>query len=141
MLVGARSMVPHGNHCARAWWDFHSDTVGQGFNRVELRSDHNHSRPLLSLILLALERVCASFICSNAFVRRIVKPMLIATIDKKGRSRTVIHDVPANEILDALAEYGIMDYMLPTSMGGLVDLDEWMVEFIAQRRAIEMEAI
>lgn len=65
----------------------------------------------------------------------------MATMDKAGRARTVIHDVPEKGILEALAEYGIAKHILPTIMGGDVDLDVWIPQFIAKRRAIEMEEI
>lgn len=77
----------------------------------------------------------------NAFVRRVIKPVLVATLSKEGRARTLIHDVPENEILDLLTNYGIRREMLPTSMGGTVDLDKWLLSWIAYRRAIEMEEI
>jgi hypothetical protein len=62
-------------------------------------------------------------------------------MDKAARCRTLYHDVPASEILGVLADYGILKDMLPTSMGGTIDLDAWQKEWIARRRAIEMEEI
>lgn len=58
---------------------------------------------------------------------------------KTTRSRTLFHDVPESEILDVLAEYGILKNMLPTEMGGTVVLNqrEWM----ANRWAIEIEEL
>ena len=79
--------------------------------------------------------------CASVFERKVVGPILMASMGRDGRSRTMIHDVPESEILEALAEYGIVKDMLPTTMGGTIDLDEWLSEFIAQRRAIEMEEI
>lgn len=79
--------------------------------------------------------------CANKFLRRVVQPVMKATLDKVGRARTVIHDVPESEILDVLAEYGILKDMLPTPMGGTIHLDTWLPVWIAQRRAIEMEEI
>jgi len=78
---------------------------------------------------------------SNKFVRKVVKPVLYAAMDKAARSRTLIHDVPENEMLDVLACYGIQKDTLPTGMGGPVDLDAWSSLWVAQRRAIEMEEI
>jgi len=52
----------------------------------------------------------------------------------------VIHDgVPESEIVDALSQYGILQHMLPTEMGGTLQLD--LSEWIAYRRSVEMEAI
>jgi hypothetical protein len=50
-----------------------------------------------------------------------------------------VHDVSENEIVHALSEYGISREMLPTEMGGTVELNP--TEWIAQRRAAEMEEI
>lgn len=79
--------------------------------------------------------------CCNAIIRKVVKPVLSATLDKAGRSRTLIHDVPDNQLLATLAEYGISKEILPTAVGGDVDLDTWLPIWIAQRRALEMEEI
>jgi hypothetical protein len=62
-------------------------------------------------------------------------------VDKTGRYRTLIHDVPENEILATFAEYGISKEVLPTEVGGDVDVDTWLSTWIAQRRALEMEEI
>ena len=62
-------------------------------------------------------------------------------IRKPGPAHCLIHDVPENEILGALSEYGISKEILPTMMGGGVDLDVWLPTWIAQRRALEMEEI
>jgi len=79
--------------------------------------------------------------CANKFLRRIIKPVINATLNRDGRSRTLIHDVPESEILSVLAEYGILNHMLPTYMGGTVDLDPWLSTWVDHRRAIEMEEI
>lgn len=79
--------------------------------------------------------------CSNTFMRRVVKPLLLATMGKAGRCRHTTHDVPKNGMFETMNEFGIEREMLPTSVGGTVDLDKWLPVFIAQRRAIEMEEL
>lgn len=76
---------------------------------------------------------------SPSIVFRIIKPILNAMTDRRGRSRMVIHDVPENTLLEALSGYGIMKNMLPTEMGGTVQPNQ--AEWIASRRAAEMEEI
>jgi len=65
--------------------------------------------------------------------------VLFALTNKQVRSRVVFHDVPESDIVDSVAEYGILRDMLPTLMGGTVELN--MSEWIANRRAIEMEEL
>lgn len=65
--------------------------------------------------------------------------IMMALKTKTTRSRTVFHDVPQDEILEVLSNYGILPCMLPTQMGGSVVLNQR--EWIAQRWAIEMEEI
>lgn len=64
-----------------------------------------------------------------------------AMMDKEGRARTLIHDVPESEILATLSEFGITKDNVPTTMGGSIDLDTWLPLWIGRRRAIEMEEI
>jgi hypothetical protein len=59
--------------------------------------------------------------------------------DKRSRSRTKFHDVPESEIVESLANYGILHSMLPTAMGGTVQFSQ--SQWIAQRRAAEMEEL
>lgn len=59
--------------------------------------------------------------------------------DKESRLRTIIHTVPESELLPALAEYGILESVLPTDIGGSLNFDQ--SEWIVQRRAIEMEEL
>jgi len=78
--------------------------------------------------------------CPRMLLMRVLKPFMFALMSKEGRSRLQIHaGVPESEILDVLSRYGITKEMLPTEMGGTVRLN--MSEWIAQRRAIEMEEI
>lgn len=74
-------------------------------------------------------------------MRKVGRPLCYAFMDRASRARVVIHDVPESELLGSLSKYGITANMLPTNMGGLVDLDAWLPRFIVQRRAIEMEEI
>lgn len=76
---------------------------------------------------------------SSSIVFRLIKPILNALTDRRGRSRMVIHDTSGNELLADLAEYGILKHMLPREMGGSVELNQ--AEWIANRRAVEMEEI
>lgn len=67
------------------------------------------------------------------------RKIIHAFTDKWTRTRTLMHDVPASEIISELSKYGIVESMLPTSMGGTFQLDQ--AEWIAGRRAAEMEEI
>jgi hypothetical protein len=66
-----------------------------------------------------------------------MKPIFFAMADKFTRSRTKFHDVPESAIAESLSSYGILT--LPTEMGGSLQFSQ--AEWIAQRRAIEMEEI
>jgi hypothetical protein len=70
---------------------------------------------------------------------KVLKPIALALSDRRARLRTLIHDVPENEILNVLQEYGISKDMLPTGVGGdvIIDMPKWM----ANRRAVELEEI
>ena len=69
----------------------------------------------------------------------IVKPILYALIDKHARSRIILHDIPENQVLEVLAEYGILEDMLPTEMGGKIQLNQ--AEWITSRRSAELEDV
>jgi hypothetical protein len=58
---------------------------------------------------------------------------------RSSRSRTLMHSVSEEKILETLADYGILESMLPTEMGGTLEFDQ--CDWIAQRRAVEMEEI
>jgi hypothetical protein len=72
-------------------------------------------------------------------VANIVKPIVFSLVDKHARSRMLIHNVPESQLLDVLSDYGILKNMLPTEMGGPVQLDP--AEWIASRRAVELGEI
>lgn len=74
--------------------------------------------------------------CPPVVVSRVVFPVVLAFIDTWLLCRTLIHNVPESEIVSALEEFGIQREMLPTIMGGTVELNP--SEWIAQRRAAEM---
>ena len=79
-------------------------------------------------------------VCSSPnIIRTVIKPIVCALLGKEGRARTIEHDAPEGEILDELSQYGIEKYMLPTQMGGTVQLN--LEEWIADRRATEMEEL
>jgi len=86
-------------------------------------------------IKAAATHVC----CLPNFVIRILKPLAWACMDTRGRSRVAIHDVPENEIVEALSNYGIEKHVLPTEMGGSFEFNP--SEWIANRRATEMEEL
>jgi hypothetical protein len=83
--------------------------------------------------------VAAHPCCSPGFVIRMTKPIIYALMDKQTRSRTMIHDVPDSQILQDLFTYGIMNDMLPTVMGGTIQLNQ--SEWISKRRALEIDEI
>lgn len=90
-----------------------------------------HSWPIRSI---GLHACCPPKLCV-----RFVLPFLRALQGKASRLRTKVHGVPESEIIKVLAEYGILKYMLPTEMGGTVELNQ--SEWLANRRAVEMEAL
>lgn len=96
---------------------------------VEFRPLPHCSYAILSSILLAYAR--------DAFTFMLLKSIYASA----GRCSTMIHDVPESKMLETLKEYGIQADMLPTSMGGTIELNAWIAEFIAQRRAVEMEEL
>ena len=83
--------------------------------------------------------IASHICCTPSFVLRMVKPILFALTDKKTRTRTSLHGVPDIDILGVLSGYGIIEDMLPTEMGGTIELKP--SEWIANRRASEMEEI
>lgn len=60
-------------------------------------------------------------------------------VSRDWRARTLIHDVPVEDIIGVLSQYGISKDILPTETGGL--LQSHQREWIAHRRAIEMEEL
>lgn len=70
---------------------------------------------------------------------RIIKPIVFAFMDSRTRTRSVVHDIPENEIANALSEYGITKQMLPTNMGGSVQIN--MAQWMVNRRSSEMEEL
>jgi hypothetical protein len=60
-------------------------------------------------------------------------------MDKYAQSRILMHDVPESQVPDILSDYGIMKKMLPSELGGTVQLDQ--AAWIACRRAAELEGI
>jgi CRAL/TRIO domain len=105
--------------------------------------DYDHG--LYSRILY-FERNCwpfkrmAAHLCSapRIFVT-VYNSILIGMLSKHVRHRRLVHDVPESQLLDVLSGYGIHEEMLPTKMGGTVQLDQ--TEWIANRRAAELKEI
>jgi hypothetical protein len=77
--------------------------------------------------------------CPDLALLRFVKPILYALLDRSHRTRGQIHDVAESEILETLSRYGLEKAMLPTQMGGTVELN--LEEWIANRRAVEIEEL
>ena len=77
--------------------------------------------------------------CPPKILALFLKPVAMALMSKEARARLQFHDVPESEILEVLSGYGILKDMLPTEMGGTVELNQY--EWIANRRAVEMEEI
>lgn len=73
--------------------------------------------------------------CPSGILLQFIVPILNDIADRWFRSRSIIHAVPEDQIVDALSAYGIRRDMLPTEME--LNTDEW----IAHRRAVEMEKI
>ena len=86
---------------------------------------------------LPIKAVGSHACCSPNIVVRMIKPFVDAMMDSRGRTRVMIHDAPENEIVEILAGYGIQKDMLPTTMGGSIELN--LCEWIANRRAVELE--
>lgn len=88
---------------------------------------------------LPVKAVATHLCCLPILVRKIMKPVIFALMDRRTRSRTLMHDVPESGYVDLLSEYGISRDMLPREMGGTIELDQ--SEWIANRRALEMEEL
>lgn len=92
--------------------------------------------------MYALERDClpvslsACHVCCPPFLTAfVIRPICFALQDKRAHERTLIHDVSPTQILTVLAEYGILKDMLPTFMGGTIELNQ--SEYIANRESEE----
>lgn len=86
-----------------------------------------------------VKSIAAHLCCPSGIFVRYVVPIVHAVIDTWIRSRTRVHNVPESEIVSTLHEYGIQKEMLPTVMGGSLELDP--SGWIAHRRAVEMEEL
>jgi len=86
-----------------------------------------------------IKLISSHICCTPSFILRIIKPILFALTDKRTRARTNLHNVPESEVLEVLSKYGILRDMLPTEMGGSIELNTY--EWIAQRRAAELEEL
>jgi hypothetical protein len=69
----------------------------------------------------------------------VLKPIAYALMDKHMRSRILIHDVPERQLPHILTDFGIHEDMLPTGMGGSVQLDQ--AEWLTNQRAAELMEI
>jgi CRAL/TRIO domain len=83
--------------------------------------------------------IAAHLCCPPSIFAKIIKPVAYPLLDKHRRSRILIHDVLESQVPDVLSSYGICEDMLPTEIGGTVQLDH--AEWIANRRAAELKEI
>jgi len=85
-------------------------------------------------------KIVARHVCHTPnMLLRVMKPVIMALMDKEARARIIVHAASDSDILGALLCYGIHRNMLPTEMGGSVQLNQ--AEWIENRRAIELEEI
>lgn len=77
--------------------------------------------------------------CAPKILLRILKPICLAMLDKRARSRIMFHEDPESQIVDTLSTYGIKSDMIPTQMGGTLQFS--MKEWVANRRAVELAEI
>jgi len=75
--------------------------------------------------------------CPPKILVWLFKPIAFALLGKEARNRNTMHNIPPEQVAEALSSFGITKEMLPIQMGGSVQLDP--SEWIAKRRAIEME--
>lgn len=68
-----------------------------------------------------------------------MKPIAFVIMGKEARTRFRVHDESPHEIAESLSSYGIGKDMIPTQIGGSLQLDP--SKWLANRRAIEMEEI
>lgn len=74
-------------------------------------------------------------LCPPPFIKRVIFPIMMALTDQRARARTLIHDIPEEDIVSTMAKYGVLKYMLPTNVGGDVMIDQ--SRWIEERRAAE----
>jgi hypothetical protein len=85
-------------------------------------------------------KIIASHVCCRPWiVVKYLEPIIRALENKHTRTRKMFHDIPENQLLDVLSDYGILENMLPTEMGGTIRLNQ--SEWIAGRRALELKEI
>jgi hypothetical protein len=83
---------------------------------------------------------CRHLCCTRNIAARVLLPVVLAFQSKQWRARFVVHNVPQEEIVSALAEYGITKEMLPSdTFRGTLQFNQ--SEWIAQRRAAELKEI
>lgn len=75
--------------------------------------------------------------CPDWISRNIIDPVVAALVSKDSRLRRMYHCVAETEIIGVLSEYGILSDMLPTDMGGSVELARSQSEWMTNRNALE----
>lgn len=82
-------------------------------------------------------KIVASHVCCSPWIAvKLIKAIMFSLLGKHNRYCRLIHNVPESQLLAVLSDYGIYKEMLPTVMGGTVQLDQ--AEWIADRRAAEL---
>lgn len=85
-------------------------------------------------------KAMATHICPPPLIMMLfLKPVMLALMSKDVRSRLRFHDGAEGEILQSLADYGILPSMLPKEMAGAVEMN--LLEWIDNRRAVELEGM
>jgi hypothetical protein len=128
---------------AQANNDIRSGVVAIYWGKGSMIWDYDHELyervAYLNLSCWPVKVIACHICCLPWLMVKIVKPIYNAIRDKAARSRTVFHDVPESQILDVLADYGILGEMLPTEIGGTVVIDQ--AEWITNRMAVELGEI
>lgn len=88
-------------------------------------------------LLRVLFCCCRFLVLTNTF--GLFAQVVLALKSRSSRTRIQVHIVPEHEIVNHLPSYGIHAPMLPTDLGGTVQLNQ--LEWIALRRAVEMEEL
>ncbi|CAB9525219.1 Transfer protein [Seminavis robusta] len=100
------------------------------------------NRKFIALLLQAIKgaipvRLSAAHQIHPQIFLRLIWPMLKLLLDKRMMARLPIFAGDTEQVLAALSKYGYSKSMLPTEMGGDVELDDYFDEWLEQRRQIE----
>lgn len=124
-----------------------SNETGNGFNCIvwdkhttiwDIDQKLNERNTYFYRSCWPVKATCTHVCCPPKILMLFLKPVMLALMSKEARARLKFH-VAESELLEALCGYGILGSMLPTEMGGTVELNQ--SEWIASRRAVELEEI